>query len=112
MKLFKWFLSLFKGGQDGLPTYELVDRGSYELSAFKITSGVYAGVTYLVGEVGFSTEQDGNPPILNFRTQIIENPTGYDLNNDQNFTNITGAILIEFMKSQKDDISNWLYNKG
>lgn len=107
-----WLRRLFSRlfGGDKTPPYEIVDRGIEELSAFKITSGKYKDVVYLVGNVGFVENSDGVN--LSFRTQILENPKSLDLDNDPNFTKVSGDILAGFMQQEAADCKNWLYYKG
>ncbi|AWY10128.1 hypothetical protein HWC21_gp124 [Vibrio phage VAP7] len=107
-----WFkrLYLYLFGGSKIPPYEIVDRGIEELSAFKITKGKYKDVVYLVGNVGFV--EDGEGVRLSFRTQILENPRNLDLNNDPNFTKVSGDILSGFMQQEAADCKNWLYYKG
>lgn len=109
----KWLRALWSklfGGGSKIPSYEIVDRTEDELSAFKITSGKYKGIVYLVGNVGFTEDSNGGV-VLSFKTQILENPKKIKLDKT-NFTNVSGDILSEFMKKQADDVKNWLYLKG
>ncbi|QZI90419.1 hypothetical protein MYOV003v1_p0095 [Vibrio phage 207E48.1] len=97
-----WWCKVWGG--ESLPTYELIDNGSERLSAWRITSGQFTGVVYYIGEVGF---REG---VLCFKTDIIDNPKGVDVDGVL-FTNVTGAILESFLREQSTDCSNWLYRK-
>ncbi|CAL9973995.1 hypothetical protein VPHD528_0183 [Vibrio phage D528] len=96
-------LGLNKGGSR-LPTYDIVDNGNEQLSAWRITEGHYSGVVYYVGEVSV---REG---VLGFKTDVVVNPNGVDVDGDL-FTEVTGAILEDFLKKQASDCNNWLYRK-
>ncbi|CAL9996526.1 hypothetical protein VPHK469_0197 [Vibrio phage K469] len=91
-------------GGESLPKYELVDNGDKQLSAWRITSGHYSGVVYYVGDVNV---REG---VLGFKTDVVANPNGVDVDSDL-FTEVAGAILLEFLRSQTSDCNNWLYRK-
>ena len=84
--------------------YTYAQREGEEFSCIKLTEGKYKDVVYHYGKVGFAKEEnkDGTLP-MKFDYTIKQNPNNLDLNENVDFLNYIGDILIEILEQQLKD---------
>ena len=78
--------------------YTFAQREGDDFSCIKLTEGKYKDVVYHYGKVGFAKEEnkDGTLP-MKFDYTIKQNPNNLDLNENVEFLNYIGDILIEIL---------------
>ena len=84
--------------------YTYAQREGDDFSCIKLTEGKYKDVVYHYGKVGFAKEEnkDGTLP-MKFDYTIKQNPNNLDLNENVEFLNYIGDILIEILEQQLKD---------
>ena len=84
--------------------YTFAQREGDDFSCIKLTEGKYKDVVYHYGKVGFAKEEnkDGTLP-MKFDYTIKQNPNNLDLNENVEFLNYIGDILIEILEHQLKD---------
>jgi hypothetical protein len=84
--------------------YTYAQREGEEFSCIKLTEGKYKDVVYHYGKVGFAKDEnkDGTLP-MKFDYTIKQNPNNLDLNENVDFLNYIGDILIEILEQQLKD---------
>ena len=84
--------------------YTFAQREGDDFSWIKLTEGKYKDVVYHYGKVGFAKEEnkDGTLP-MKFDYTIKQNPNNLDLNENVDFLNYIGDILIEILEQQLKD---------
>jgi len=84
--------------------YTFAQREGDDFSCIKLTEGKYKDVVYHYGKVGFAKEEnkDGTLP-MKFDYTIKQNPNNLDLNENVEFLNYIGDILIEILEQQLKD---------
>ena len=84
--------------------YTYAQREGDDFSCIKLTEGKYKDVVYHYGKVGFAKEEnkDGTLP-MKFDYTIKQNPNNLDLNENVDFLNYIGDILIEILEQQLKD---------
>ena len=84
--------------------YTYAQREGEEFSCIKLTEGKYKDVVYHYGKVGFAKNEnkDGTLP-MKFDYTIKQNPNNLDLNENVDFLNYIGDILIEILEQQLKD---------
>ena len=84
--------------------YTFAKREGDDFSCIKLTEGKYKDVVYHYGKVGFAKEEnkDGTLP-MKFDYTIKQNPNNLDLNENVDFLNYIGDILIEILEQQLKD---------
>ena len=84
--------------------YTFAQREGDDFSCIKLTEGKYKDVVYHYGKVGFAKEEnkDGTLP-MKFDYTIKQNPNNLDLNENVDFLNYIGDILIEILEQQLKD---------
>ena len=84
--------------------YTFAQREGDDFSCIKLTEGKYKDVVYHYGKVGFAKEEnkDGTLP-MKFDYTIKQNPKNLDLNENVDFLNYIGDILIEILEQQLKD---------
>ena len=84
--------------------YTYAQREGEEFSCIKLTEGKYKDVVYHYGKVGFAKNEnkDGTLP-MKFDYTIKQNPNNLDLNENVEFLNYIGDILIEILEQQLKD---------
>ena len=84
--------------------FTYAQREGDDFSCIKLTEGKYKGVIYHYGKVGFAKEEnkDGTLP-MKFDYTIKQNPNNLDLNENVDFLNYIGDILIEILEQQLKD---------
>ena len=83
-----------------------VEKPGEDFTALKLISGPYASITYKYGNVAFAPESekqpDGTLP-MKFDYTIKQNPNNLDLNENVEFLNYIGDLLIEILEQQLKD---------
>ena len=84
--------------------YTFAQKDGEDFSCIKLTEGKYKDVVYHYGKVGFAKEEnkDGTLP-MKFDYTIKQNPNNLDLNENVDFLNYIGDILIEILEQQLKD---------
>ena len=84
--------------------YTYAQREGEEFSCIKLTEGKYKDVVYHYGKVGFAKDEnkDGTLP-MKFDYTIKQNPNNLDLNENVDFLNYIGDILIDILEQQLKD---------
>ena len=84
--------------------YTYAQREGEEFSCIKLTEGKYKDVVYHYGKVGFAKDEnkDGTLP-MKFDYTIKQNPNNLDLNENVEFLNYIGDLLIEILEQQLKD---------
>ena len=84
--------------------YTCAQREGDDFSCIKLTEGKYKDVVYHYGKVGFAKDEnkDGTLP-MKFDYTIKQNPNNLDLNENVEFLNYIGDILIEILEQQLKD---------
>ena len=84
--------------------YTFAQREGDDFSCIKLTEGKYKDVVYHYGKVGFAKNEnkDGTLP-MKFDYTIKQNPNNLDLNENVDFLNYIGDILIEILEQQLKD---------
>ena len=84
--------------------YTFAQREGDDFSCIKLTEGKYKDVVYHYGKVGFAKDEnkDGTLP-MKFDYTIKQNPNNLDLNENVDFLNYIGDILIEILEQQLKD---------
>ena len=84
--------------------YTFAQREGDDFSCIKLTEGKYKDVVYHYGKVGFAKDEnkDGTLP-MKFDYTIKQNPNNLDLNENVEFLNYIGDILIEILEQQLKD---------
>lgn len=84
--------------------FTYAQREGDDFSCIKLTEGKYKDVVYHYGKVGFAKEEnkDGTLP-MKFDYTIKQNPNNLDLNENVDFLNYIGDILIEILEQQLKD---------
>ena len=84
--------------------YTFAQREGDDFSCIKLTEGKYKDVVYHYGKVGFAKNEnkDGTLP-MKFDYTIKQNPNNLDLNENVEFLNYIGDILIEILEQQLKD---------
>ena len=84
--------------------YTFAQREGDDFSCIKLTEGKYKDVVYHYGKVGFAKEEnkDGTLP-MKFDYTIKQNPNNLDLNENVEFLNYIGDLLIEILEQQLKD---------
>ena len=82
--------------------YIFAHREGDEYTCIKITEGKFIGVIYHYGKVSFAPEsemKEGKLP-MKFDYTVALNPTEYNLNDNQEFIDFIGDILLELLEEQ------------
>ena len=84
--------------------YTYAQREGDDFSCIKLKEGKYKGVIYHYGKCGFAKDEnkDGTLP-MKFDYTIKQNPNNLDLNENVDFLNYIGDILIEILETQLAD---------
>ena len=84
--------------------YTYAQKEGDDFSCIKLTEGKFAGVVYHYGKVGFAKDEnkDGTLP-MKFDYTIKQNPNNLDLNENVEFLNYIGDLLIEILEQQLKD---------
>ena len=84
--------------------YVFVQANNKDFTAIKLTKGKYKNVILKYGKVAFAKNEnkDGTLP-MKFDYTIKQNPNNLDLNENVDFLNYIGDILIEILEQQLKD---------
>ena len=84
--------------------YIFAQKGNAEYSSIKITEGKFKDIIYHYGKVGFARDErpDGTLP-MKFDYTVVKNPNDVDTNENQEFIDYIGDILIELLEEQLKD---------
>ena len=84
--------------------FTYAQREGDDFSCIKLKEGKYKGVIYHYGKCGFAKDEnkDGTLP-MKFDYTIKQNPNNLDLNENVDFLNYIGDILIEILEQQLKD---------
>lgn len=84
--------------------YVFVQREQDDFSCIKLTDGKFKDIIFHYGKVGFAKDPnpDGTLP-MKFDYTIKQNPNNLDLNENQDFLNYIGDLLIEILEQQLKD---------
>lgn len=91
--IWNWIKSFFKKKQRfPVPAYEVIETNGYK-NPVRILSGKYEGVVYYYGTVKLPTKDH----VLEFDFEIKDDEYALELNDDEEFINTMGYILLDMM---------------
>ncbi len=94
--------------------YTYAQREGDDFTCIKLLEGKFKDIIYHYGKVGFARDErpDGTLP-MKFDYTVVKNPNDVDTNENQEFIDYIGDILIELLEEQLKDgtaIQNWTNN--
>ena len=89
---------------DKTSKYTFVQKEGDDFTCLKLLSEKYEGIIYKYGKVGFGKDEnpDGTLPLI-FDYDIIKNPKNIDLEDEKDFVDYIGDILLEQLEKQIKD---------
>ena len=81
--------------------YVFAQKGNADYSSIKLTEGKFKDVIYHYGNVSFAPEENAEGKLpMKFDYTVALNPTEYNLNENQEFIDYIGDILLELLEEQ------------